>query len=172
MRLGLLTLLWGLCSFGAYSSVQDIPSHYYSTAAKEGVPVKLLYAITLQETQTLTTKGRVIPWKYSLNHKGKGYVYKNKEDLKSHAEYLLSNGIKNFDIGIGQINYRWHHQNFSSLDEMINPHTNLNYAAKYLKKHYKKLDNWWLAAGAYHAPSNPKKAEKYMKEVHKKWLNI
>jgi len=172
VRLTLLAILCGFSSFGAYSSVEDIPTHYYSTAAEEGVPVKLLYAITLQETQTLTNKGRVIPWKYSLNHAGKGYVYKNKDDLKSHAEYLLRNGIKNFDIGIGQINYRWHHQNFSSLDEMINPQTNLRYAAKYLKVHYEKLNNWWLAAGAYHAPSNPKKAEKYMNEVRKKWLNI
>lgn len=172
MRLILCTLLFCLLSLRAHSSVSDIPEDYYTTAEKEGVPVKLLYAITLQETQTLTTGGKVIPWKYSLNHKGKGYVYKNKEGLKSHAEYLLYQGDVNFDIGIAQINYRWHSEHFSSLDEMINPKNNLAYAAKYLKSHYVKLNDWWYAAGAYHSPSNPVKANKYMKEVYKKWLSI
>lgn len=165
-------LLINLISLQAYSSEYAIPKAFHSIASSENVPVKVLYAITLQESQAKTNLGRVIPWIYTLNDGEKGYYYKTSAELKAHILFLLSQDNENFDVGIGQINYRWHKDNFSSIDEMIDPVSNLRYAAKYLKKHYGKYNNWWLSVGAYHAPVNKALADSYMKKVYKKWLKL
>jgi len=159
-------------SFSSFSSDNIISNEFYEISKKENVPVKVLYAIALQESKTLTNKGRVIPWKYTLNYSGKGYFYHSKDKFKSDIDYLISSGNENFDFGIAQINYRWHKSEMGSIDKMINPYENLTYAAKYLRQHFKKYNDWWLAVGAYHSPSNKMNAKKYRNGVYKLWLKL
>lgn len=162
------------CFNGAIASPygSDIPVGFYRVANQEGVPVKLLWSIALNESKVLTNLGRVIAWKYTLNHKGKGYYFSDKLELKSKIESLLREGETLFDVGIAQVNYHWHKEGFSSLEEMINPYNNLTYAAQYLKSHYNRSGDWWNAVGKYHAPSNKKHAKAYRKKVRAIWESL
>ena len=150
----------------------DIPNGFYEVAQKENVPVKLLWSLALNESKVKTNLGRVIAWKYTLNHRGKGYYFNTSEELKGKINKLIISGETLFDIGIAQINYHWHKDKFDSLDDMINPYTNLTYAAQYLKKHYRKTKNWWQAVGLYHSPRNGIYAHKYRERVKAIWLAL
>ncbi len=170
----LLSVLWIITSLSTVSvvSASEIPRGFYEVADAEGVPVKLLYAIALNESQTKTNFNRRVPWVYTLNHKGKGFYFKTSEDLKSKILALLAKGETLFDVGIAQVNYHWHRQNFKTIDEMINPRTNLIYASRYLKSHYEQTGNWWIAVGKYHSPGNKKHALNYYRKVRKIWLEL
>lgn len=150
--------------------LKEIPHGFYVVANKENISAKLLYALALQESQTKTNMGRVIAWKYALNDGVKGYFYRTSAELKRHIQVLISQGNYSFDVGIAQINYKWHSHHFKSIDEMIDPMKNLTYAAQYLKSHYK--GDWWVAVGKYHSPNNKSLAKNYSEKVYKIWLSI
>lgn len=171
LMVGVSVLVVSTLTHSAYNT-KDIPQGFYQVAKEEKVPVKILWAMALNESQAKTNYGRVIAWKYAMNHKGKGYYFLTAEDLIKKAKSLLAAGDKNFDVGIGQINYRYHGHNFLSLEEMVNPYNNLKYAASYLKSHLKDKGDWWDAVGKYHSPANGKHAEKYRKLVKKIWLEL
>jgi len=61
-----------------------------------------------------------------------------------------------------QINYKWHHQHFSSLEAMFDPIINTDYAARFLTDLFGELGSWSAAAGAYHSRT-PKYATRYTK---------
>jgi soluble lytic murein transglycosylase-like protein len=157
-------------SFSAAARV--IPDGFHSVANKENIPVKILYALALNESQVKTNYGRVIAWAFTLNYNKKGYHFRTHQELKQKVEKLISQGYTSFDVGIAQVNYRWHKDEFKSLDEMIDPLSNLSYAAKYLKSFYTKHGGWWLAVGRYHSPYNKSNAAKYTKRVRNIWLTL
>ena len=47
-------------------------------------------------------------------------------------EDKLDAGLINIDVGVMQLNYRWHGGEFDNLGEMLTPESNINYAAKLL----------------------------------------
>ena len=149
-----------------------IPKGFHTIAEQENIPVKILFALALNESQVRTNYGRVIAWSYTLNHKNRGYHFRTHKELKRKVEDIISQGYRLFDVGIAQVNYRWHKDGFSSLDEMINPVSNLTYAAKYLRGFYDKHGDWWVAVGKYHAPNNKPNAAKYTKKVKNIWLTL
>ena len=60
-------------------------------------------------------------------------------------------GAVSFDVGCFQINYKWHHEAFTSIDQMFEPLANALYAAGFLKSLYAEKGSWGAAAGAYHS---------------------
>lgn len=85
------------------------------------------------------------------------------DDLNSAQKYVDKNmerGARSFDVGCFQINYRWHGQAFSSVEEMFEPNANALYAAEFLLTLYDELGDWTKAAGAYHSRT-PKFANRY-----------
>jgi Transglycosylase SLT domain len=168
-----MTLLF-LYSNPSYGSIytSEIPSGFYDVAASEGVPVKVLWSIALNESEVKTNYGRVIAWQFTLNHKGKGYFFNTAPELKAKILELLNSGETLFDVGIAQVNYHWHKEAFNSIDDMIDPYKNLTYAAQYLKQHFKKTNSWWEAVGLYHSPRNGVNARNYRKKVMKIWQQL
>ncbi|WP_270820021.1 transglycosylase SLT domain-containing protein [Aeromonas sp. Y311-2] len=150
--------------------VAPIPPAFYEVARIKRVPADLLYSISLQESKLPTNKGRVVPWPWTANFKGKGYRFKTRVELYQFCEGLLKKGYRSFDIGIAQVNWLWHSDRFSGdLWAATDPWTNLNAAADYLSEHYKTSKNWWVAAGQYHHPTDQARAATYRQSVYKQW---
>ncbi len=91
---------------------------------------------------------------------GKGSWFTTLDQAYSYAIGRFNEGARSFDVGCFQINYRWHGDAFSSIEEMFNPLKNATYAAKFLKQLHAELGNWEDAAGAYHSRT-PKYADRY-----------
>ncbi|MDA7964365.1 lytic transglycosylase domain-containing protein [Ruegeria sp.] len=119
-------------------------------AETEGVPLKVLRAITRVETGRVRD-GRLAPWPWAVNVEGQGYWFASEAEAKAHIFNIFHAGTRSFDVGCFQINYRWHGKAFRSIDAMFDPDENAGYAARFLKQLYAELGSWPAAAGAYHS---------------------
>lgn len=135
----------------ASGMAKDVCSDAINAASVQtGVPKNILTAISKLES---SRPGTDVPqaWPWTINTQGEGQWFATQEDLLDAALKNIANGITSFDVGCFQINYRWHAQNFSSLDEMIDPRENAKYAASFLESLYEEFGDWSAAAGAYHS---------------------
>ncbi|HQU69678.1 MAG TPA: transglycosylase SLT domain-containing protein [Albidovulum sp.] len=128
-------------------------------AEKTGVPLSVLKAISLTETGR-KRGGRFRPWPWTINMEGEGHWFDSKEEARAYVDKEFARGARSFDIGCFQINYKWHGENFASIDEMFDPMANALYAARLLGQLYAETGHWGRAAGAYHSRTQ-KFAERY-----------
>lgn len=119
-------------------------------AASYNIPSEILIAITLTETGR-GRNGQLEPWPWATNTYGSGVWHKNRQSAVESIERSLSRGMTNVDIGCFQLNYRWHNSAFASLQEMISPRANAEYAARFLTELYSETGSWREAAGLYHS---------------------
>ncbi|MEO8530344.1 MAG: transglycosylase SLT domain-containing protein [Deltaproteobacteria bacterium] len=105
-----------------------------------------------------------MPWPWTINQAGDGAFYASEKELKNQADSLISAGKSNFDLGCFQVNYGWHGENFASLEAMMDPQTNADYAAAMLKRLYDAKGDWIKAAGAYHSGTDAE-AKSYIAKV-------
>ena len=106
---------------------------------------------------------------YAVNIAGKTVIASNQEEAAKTIRHAINSGITNIDVGIAQINYRWHKDNFKNIDEMINPATNIEYAAKLLTSLFKQYKTWHKAIRHYHS-ANPDHHRRYSRKVVIAWL--
>ncbi|EEE39197.1 transglycosylase, Slt family [Rhodobacteraceae bacterium KLH11] len=119
-------------------------------ARAEGVPLDVLRAITRVETGR-SLDGALQPWPWTVNREGQGYWFASAVEAKSYVFDIFKSGVRSFDVGCFQINYRWHGTAFRSIDAMFDPDENATYAARFLAELYAEFGSWPAAAGAYHS---------------------
>jgi Transglycosylase SLT domain len=128
-------------------------------AERHGIPPAVLLAITLTETGR-SVEGQLQPWPWAINHAGDGAWYGTRAEALVAIEDLTAKGLRNFDVGCFQLNHRWHAAGFTSADNMIDPERNADYAARFLLDQYHRVQDWGLAAAAYHS-ATPVYAARY-----------
>lgn len=133
-------------------------------AQETGVPLSVLQAISLTETGR-KKNGVMRPWPWTVNMEGKGVWFDNEDEARAYVYKNYKRGARSFDVGCFQINYKWHGQEFASIEEMFEPNPNALYAAKFLLQLFREKGDWSEAAGAYHSRTE-KYAEKYEKRFN------
>jgi hypothetical protein len=108
---------------------------------------------------------------YALNIQGKSVIGRNKREAVDLIHEALANGITNIDVGVMQLNVRWHRENFGSIEEMLEPKKNIEYAASFLLTLYKKYGNWHRAVRFYHS-SRAEYYRKYSRKITLAWLGV
>ncbi len=158
-----------------------VPPIYREIASEHKVPAKLFFAIALTESRSLAklpSGRRLLPWPWTINHRGKPYFFPNRDEAYVFAVSLLERGDEQFDIGLGQLNWRWQKHRFKDLWEAFDPHTNLNAAAAHLREQFERpeCNSWEKAVGCYHRPGQRKSdkpiADSYASRVIEIWQNI
>lgn len=130
------------------SSLCEEAIHFASD--REQVPLSVLSAIALNESGRKGAAGfRAWPW--TVNMEGKGVWFDGPDEALAYARREFDRGARSFDVGCLQINYRWHGQNFASIEQMFDPTSNAIYAARFLRALYAERGSWEAAAGAYHS---------------------
>ena len=107
---------------------------------------------------------------FAVNVGGKATYANSLAEAVSVANAQINAGKQNIDLGVMQLNYRWHGSQFSSLEEMLTPKKNIAYAAGLLSSLYKQHGNWQLAIRHYHS-ANLKYSTKYSRKVTMAWLS-
>lgn len=120
-----------------------------------GVPVGILYAVGLTETGN---KGSLQP--NALNIEGKAVFPRSRQDALVLFRKARSEGKTLIDLGCMQINHRFHGDQFASVDDMLDPRQNVDYAARFLLTLHGKHDTWSMAVARYHAGPNNDPAQK------------
>jgi soluble lytic murein transglycosylase-like protein len=130
-------------------------------AQKHGVPLGMLYAVGLAET------GRGDSLRpYALNIEGKSVYDIDKPEALRQFEAARRAGAKLIDVGCMQINHHFHARHFASVDEMLDPARNVDYAAQFLVQLKAREGNWTMAVARYHAgPHNNPAQKKYVCRV-------
>jgi len=154
--------------------VYAIPPAYRQVSHKYNIPVGLLYAIALTESG-YQYRAVYNPWPWTLNIEGKAYRFDHPRPMLATLQQAINNQ-QSVDIGIMQINWRWHKQRFDSPRSALDPHINLKTGAEILVEQYEIAGDWWVAVGRYHAPASNKRAieraSQYRQRVKRHWLRI
>ncbi len=130
------------------------------SAARNGIPQPLMRAIAIAETGK-AEGGKTVPWPWTVNVAGKGRWFQSRQATLDFLVKQQASGQTNFDVGCFQLNYRWHGGGFSSLDAMLEPSRNAEYAARFLQQLHQEFGSWEAAAKAYHSRT-PEYADRYM----------
>ena len=134
-----------------------IPVQYRHSAIAAGVPYKILYAIALAESNNPTDKS-FSPWPWTLNVAGKPRYFDSKREALAHLKQALSTGVRNIDICVGQINYKYNNHLVPDIDKALDLEPCLRAATTVLLRELNycehKLDrlDWWCAVERYHSP--------------------
>ncbi len=128
-------------------------------ARVEGVPQTVLQAITLTETGR-TLDGAHRPWPWTVNMEGTGKWFPTRDAALAYVMEHYNRGARSFDVGCFQINYRWHGNAFTSIEQMFDPQENALYAGRFLRSLYLETNSWSKSAGAYHSRT-PQFAKRY-----------
>jgi soluble lytic murein transglycosylase-like protein len=148
-----------LFTFSAIASAiaePDLCEREMAQAAKKyDIPLGILYAVGLTETG-----GGGHLHANALNLQGDAVYSLNKQQAMQRFQAAKASGMRLIDIGCMQLNWYYHGDQFSSVEEMFDPHKNVDYAARFLKELKKSEGSWTLAVGRYNAGKNNDPAQK------------
>ena len=168
-----LSLFLLTCTTASIYAETVIPSAYQRVADAHGIPAELFYAVALAESGTqVDAIGTVRPWPWTLNVHGDGRFYSSRLAARSAFRRALAAGRTSVDVGLMQVNWRYHRAALGHVDRALDPYTNLNVAAAILTGCYHRHGDWWASVGCYHAPNAPRRAERYSNRVRTIWRGI
>jgi len=152
---------------------EAVPAGYRTVAAEQGVPASILYAVALAESGTVVDPSRHIrPWPWTLNVSGQGRFFPSRQAASEALHAELAAGRESVDIGLMQVNWRYHKDRLASPTRALDPYHNLRVAARILRGCYQRREDWWEAVGCYHAPSNARRAARYRQRVLRHWQRV
>jgi soluble lytic murein transglycosylase-like protein len=130
-------------------------------AQTRGIPLGVLYAVGLTET------GRGDSLRpNALNIDGKAVYDIDRSQALRRFHAARAAGAKLVDVGCMQINYHYHGRHFASVEDMLEPSKNVDYAARFLQDLRAREGNWTLAVARYHAgPDNDPAQKRYVCRV-------
>ena len=167
-----LGLLLGL-KWSVADAAEVIPAGYRSVATEQGVPPAVLYAIALAESGTVLSDDRGHkPWPWTLNIQGEGRYFKSRGEAVNALSQALTMGKTSVDIGLMQVNWRYHQSSLGAVERAIDPYHNLRVGAHILRACFQSRGDWWAAVGCYHAPNNQAHATRYRKRVYQLWQRL
>lgn len=124
-------------------------------ADRYGIPAGILYAVGLTETGN---KGSLQP--NALNIEGKAVFPASRSGALAAFETARQSGKKLIDLGCMQINHHYHGGEFASVSDMLDPHRNVDYAARFLASLHARHETWSMAVARYHAGPDNNPAQK------------
>ena len=127
-----------------------------------GVPKGLLRAL-------IQTESGLKP--FALNINGKPHYCNSQAEAVALANQAINSGITNIDIGLSQVNYRWHGSKFDSVESMLCASKNVFYAADLLRSLKLQHGDWHKALRHYHS-AKPTYHNEYSRKVVMCWLGI
>ncbi len=150
-----------------------VPAGYRTVAAEHGVPASILYAVALVESGTVVDPSRdTRPWPWTLNVAGQGRFFPSRRAASEVLHAVLAAGSESVDIGLMQINWRYHKTTLLSPTRALDPYHNMRVAAGILRGCYQRREDWWAAVGCYHAPNNARRAARYQQRVRRHWQRL
>ena len=163
----LFVLSVGCVSTPAWSD--GIPHAYITQAKEHSIPAEVLYAVARTESRRLTNQGSH-PWPWTLNIAGEAFFLTDKASAIVLAQEALSRG-ESFGVGIMQIEWRFHSHRFESIEQALDPQTNLIVGAQILAEYIQEAGGIWEGVGRYHSKT-PSLSRTYQLRVGKQLTQI
>ena len=138
-----------------------------------GIEKHLLSTIASVESgQWDYKREQFMAWPWTVNAQGKGYYLKTKEEAVAKVKELQEQGVESIDVGCMQINLKYHHDAFTSLEDAFDPQKNIEYGAKFLRKLYSSRGkDWNRAVMAYHS-KDPVRGKNYKLKLNSRYEQL
>lgn len=167
-----LALVAGLLSSTA-AGAHDIPAAYREVAVRHGIPADIFYAVALAESGRDLGGGQPRrPWPWTLNIRGEGMYFVDRASAWRVIVESIATHQPSVDIGLMQVNWRYHRHRLIDPWRALDPHINLQVAAEILMSCQERLRDWWASVGCYHSPSNAARAQRYRERVRTHWRSL
>lgn len=126
----------------------------------------ILYAVALVESHKHGDQNHVSPWPWAINNAGKSFIPCNQQEAKALLNQMLDQGKRNIDVGIMQVNLRWHGHRVAKPEQLLIPSTNLEIGASVLSEAIQSVpDNLAHGIGRYYSWKNEPAAIQYGQKV-------
>lgn len=124
-------------------------------AREVGIDARLLYSVALAESALGKNKGTLGPHPWTLRQRAPLYL-ESREEAEQKLRQMIQTHGPAIDVGIMQINYRWHRDKVSDPADLLDPKTNVRIAAQYLVEMIRSTPgDLELGVGKYHAGPQP-----------------
>jgi soluble lytic murein transglycosylase-like protein len=142
------------------------------TERAEGIPEGLVRAVMLAEAgRWLPEDHRSQAWPWTVTAGPTTYYLASKREALRKVRELLASGRSNIDVGCMQVNLGYHGDAFASLDEALDPTSNIAYGARFLKQLRQETRSWARATARYHS-SDPDRGKAYRTKVYRLWQEL
>ncbi|NQV84645.1 MAG: transglycosylase SLT domain-containing protein [Rhodospirillales bacterium] len=157
----------------AVEKTWEICAHQAAKVERQaGIPRNLLSAISKAESGRWDKSRRAnVAWPWTVTSGGEGRFFDTKAEALAEVEFLMTEGVRNIDVGCMQVNLHYHGDAFETLAEALDPAANATYAASYLKNLYSTTGDWTEAAGNYHS-TTPGRHGPYKDKVLAYWRGL
>jgi hypothetical protein len=153
----------------------SVPVGYQAIAHAYGIPPKIFFSIAMVESRKKIYSTKVMPWPWTLNVEGKAYRYMNRKQAWVALNKFVAQE-KIVDIGLMQVNWKYHKSKLRTTWEALDPFHNMRVSAQILQGCYAHKENWWACVGAYHSPGKTPaqkvRAENYRNRVKEQYKRI
>jgi hypothetical protein len=123
---------------------------------------RMLQAIAFAESGRTGDHGRIEPWPWALNIEGQAFFPMSLDEAMA---LLSAHQDRSVDVGLLQINIRWHGHRVDDTRALLDPITNLEIGAAILKEALASAPGDLTAGiGRYHS-SDPERARSYARTV-------
>lgn len=154
-------------SSSAYSTSFLDNTVFYRAGMYYQIDPKLIYAVALAESSYLHGRKSdhlVAPHKFALRA-NKAYYPKTQEDAESTLKELLAKN-DSVDIGIMQINSKWHGKTVKKIEHLLDVEVNVFVGTRILVNAINRCpDDLELGVGHYNSWQDDEKAREYGKFV-------
>lgn len=138
---------------------------WWRTGLDRGIDPYLLYVVALTESAR-AFNDIVAPWPWALNRKGETIYLDDHEAAAAHVRSLLAIGQQSIDIGLMQVNLRWHGHRVQRAEDLLDPVTNLHVGADILAESIASAPgDLILGVGRYHSWNDRTAAYQYGRKV-------
>jgi Transglycosylase SLT domain len=108
-------------------------SIWKKASTHSGVPEAKIYAIALEESKLMYGDKKMRPWPWTVNSPSGPERFRNKSAAYKRIQELVDYGVTNIDIGMMQINYRYH-KDLIGKQDVLDPKVNVMIAAEILRQ--------------------------------------
>ncbi len=144
-------------------ALEPLGAPWTEAAQKAGLDdPRMLQAIAFAESGRTNDHGLIEPWPWALNIEGQAFFPTSQEEAMT---LLSAHQDRSVDVGLLQINIRWHGHRFDDPNSLLDPVINLEIGAAILKEALASAPGDLTAGiGRYHS-SDPERARSYARTV-------
>jgi len=139
---------------------------WWQIAKQHHLDPYILYAVALKESANDADAALVKPWPWALNKSGKSLMPATQREAHALLKQSLDDGNRLIDVGLMQINLRWHGHRVSAPAQLLDPITNVQIGAELLATAIQSAPHdLALGIGRYYSWKDEKAAVAYGQSV-------
>lgn len=161
-----VALIACLAYCSSIANAVELKGTIWEKASVPGVDPALLYAVALVETRKARDDGLAAPRPYILRAGSRVIEFPTYDKAARHLTRIMAQDVPahTLDIGMMQINPKWHGHRVEHLSDFLIPSIAIRVASEILQEAMSSTDDTVIGIGRYHSYTN-NKALRYGSDV-------